>query len=103
MTYRRAKGNPLTRAEIDRLNSLLPGVQFKILELLEPAFLNSFGRGKPEPAVAPGPLLSAARAKATTLCSILVDKGFREPGRLIEPARPTLGASPAWAHGGGFR
>ena len=30
MTYRRGKHNPLTRAEIDRLNSLLPGVQFKI-------------------------------------------------------------------------
>ena len=31
-TYRRGKGNPLTRAEIDRLNGLLPGVQFRIPE-----------------------------------------------------------------------
>jgi hypothetical protein len=36
MTYRRDKGNPLTRAEIDRPNSLLP-VQFKIPEPLERA------------------------------------------------------------------
>ena len=42
MTYRRGKGNPLTRAEIDRLNRLLPGVEFKIPELLDAGFLNSF-------------------------------------------------------------
>jgi hypothetical protein len=41
MTWRRGKGNPLTRAEIDRLNALLPGVSFKIPELLERAFLDS--------------------------------------------------------------
>jgi hypothetical protein len=63
MTYRRGKGNPLTRAEIDRLNSLLPGVEFKIPELLEPAFLNSFEHGKAEPVAAPGQLLSAERAE----------------------------------------
>jgi Restriction endonuclease len=63
MTYRRGKGNPLTRAEIDRLNSLLPGVQFKIPELFEPVSLNSFERGKAEPVAAPGPLLSAERAE----------------------------------------
>lgn len=42
MTYRRGKGNPLTRTEIDRLNALLPRVEFKIPELLEPGFLGSF-------------------------------------------------------------
>lgn len=41
MTWRRGKGNPLTRAEIDRLNALLPGISFKIPELLEPGFLAS--------------------------------------------------------------
>ena len=41
MTWRRGKGNPLTRAEIDGLNALLPGVSFKIPELLEPSFLAS--------------------------------------------------------------
>jgi hypothetical protein len=39
MTYRRGKGNPLTRAEVDRLNALLPGMSFKIPELLDTAFL----------------------------------------------------------------
>ena len=42
MTYRRGKGNPLSRSEIDRLNTLLPGVQFKIPDLLDPAFLSTF-------------------------------------------------------------
>lgn len=46
MTYRRGKGNPLSREEIDRLNGLLPGVQFKIPELLDPSFLSSFGSPK---------------------------------------------------------
>jgi hypothetical protein len=41
MTWRRGKGNPLTRSEIDRLNALLPGVSFKIPELLERGFLDS--------------------------------------------------------------
>jgi hypothetical protein len=48
MTYRRGKDNPLSRAEIDRLNTLLPGVQFKIPELLDPGFLSSFGQPKTE-------------------------------------------------------
>lgn len=61
MTYRRGKGNPLTRTEIDHPNSLLP-VQFNIPELLEPAFPNSFERCKAEPVTAPGPLFSAERA-----------------------------------------
>lgn len=43
MTYRRGKGDPLRREEIDRLNSLLPAVQCKIPELLDPSFLGSFG------------------------------------------------------------
>src|SRR5690606_35245476 len=33
MTWRRGKGNPRTRDEIDRLNAALPGVSFKIPEL----------------------------------------------------------------------
>ena len=64
MTYRRGKGNPLTRAEIDRLNGLLPGVQFKIPELLDPAFLDSFAPSKPEPAAATPAVLSTERAQA---------------------------------------
>ena len=44
MTWRRGKGNPLTREELDRLNILLPGVSFKIPELLEKEFLKSLER-----------------------------------------------------------
>ncbi len=42
MTWRNGKGNPLTRDEIDRLNTLLPRVGFKIPDLLEPNFLEGF-------------------------------------------------------------
>lgn len=45
MTWR-GKRDPLTRAEIDQLNKLLPGVGFKIPELLEPEFLDTF-QGSP--------------------------------------------------------
>lgn len=73
MTYRRGKGNPLTRAEIDRLNSLLPGVEFKIPELLDPGFLNSFAPPKAEePPPQMAGTLSAAKAQelATHLIEI---------------------------------
>ncbi|WP_234844451.1 restriction endonuclease [Sinorhizobium meliloti] len=73
MTYRRGKGNPLTRAEIDRLNSLLPGVEFKIPELLDPGFLNSFAQPKAEePSPQMAGTLSAAKAQelATHLIEI---------------------------------
>jgi hypothetical protein len=46
MTWRRGKGNPLTRAEIDRLNALLPGFSFKIPELLEREFLDSLDNAR---------------------------------------------------------
>ncbi len=63
MTYRRGKGNPVTRAEIDRLNSLFPGVGFKIPELLDPGFLNSFARPTAEkPSFQTAGTLSAAKA-----------------------------------------
>jgi hypothetical protein len=71
MTYRRGKGNPLTRAEIDRLNSLLPGVQFKIPELLDTGFLSSFGRPKPEETPPQATALSVA--KAQELAALLIE------------------------------
>ncbi len=77
MTYRRGKGNPLNRAEIDRLNSLLPGVQFKIPELLDADFLSSFGQTKPEEAPPPATMLSAA--KAQELAALLVEITKLEP------------------------
>jgi hypothetical protein len=91
MTYRRGKGNPLTRAEIDRLNSLLPGVEFKIPELLDPGFLNSFAQPKnEEPPPPTAGTLSAA--KAQELATHLIDitkldpqaRGLRFEGFLNE-------------------
>ena len=91
MTYRRGKGNPLTRAEIDRLNSLLPGVEFKIPELLDPAFLNSFAQPKADDAPPQtGAMLSAAMAQqlATHLIEITKldpqTRGLRFEGFLNE-------------------
>lgn len=91
MTYRRGKGNPLTRAEIDRLNSLLPGVEFKIPELLDPGFLNSFAQPKNEepPPPAAGTLNAA---KAQELATHLIEitkldpqaRGLRFEGFLNE-------------------
>jgi hypothetical protein len=105
MTYRRGKGNPLTRAEIDRLNSLLPGVEFKIPELLDPGFLNSLAQPKnEEPPPATARTLSAA--KAQELATHLIDitkldpqvRGLRFEGFLNE-----LFASFGLAPRGAFR
>jgi hypothetical protein len=90
MTYRRGKGNPLSRAEIDRLNGLLPGVQFKIPELRDPEFLSSFGQAKTDEPPPKPTVLSAA--KAQELAALLIDitkldpqlRGLRFEGFLNE-------------------
>lgn len=91
MTYRRGKGNPLSRAEIDRLNTLLPGVQFKIPELQDPGFLSSFGRPlTDEPSPQAPAILS--EAKAQELAALLIEitkldpqtRGLRFEGFLNE-------------------
>ncbi len=91
MTYRRGKDNPLSREEIDRLNSLLPGVQFKIPELLDPSFLGSFGSPKAaEPVPQASSTLSAE--KAQELAALLIEitkldpqaRGLRFEGFLNE-------------------
>lgn len=91
MTYRRGKGNPLSREEIDRLNSLLPGVQFKIPELLDPGFLRSFGSPKAaEPAPQASSTLSAEKAQELAAHLIEITKldpqarGLRFEGFLNE-------------------
>ena len=91
MTYRRGKGNPLTRAEIDRLNILLPGVEFKIPELLDPGFLNSFAPPKAEePPPQTAGTLSAAKAQELTTHLVEITKldpqtrGLRFEGFLNE-------------------
>ena len=43
MTWRRGKGNPLTRNEIDQLNAALQGVSFKIPDMFGPVFLKGIG------------------------------------------------------------
>jgi len=91
MTYRRGKGNPLSRAEIDRLNALLPGVQFKISELLDPGFLSSFGQAKTEEP-SPHGVAILSEAKAQELAALLIEitklgpqiRGLRFEGFLNE-------------------
>lgn len=90
MTWRRGKGNPLTRDEIDRLNAALPGVSFKIPELLDPAFLKSFGEpakptSSPSPAIMSG---SAAQALSNRLMELTTlapqERGLRFEGFLSD-------------------
>lgn len=91
MTYRRGKGNPLSREEIDRLNSLLPGVQFKIPELLDPSFLSSFGSPKATE-TAPRASSTLSAEKAQELAALLIEitkldpqaRGLRFEGFLNE-------------------
>ncbi len=90
MTYRRGKSNPLTRDEIDRLNGLLPLVQFKIPELLDPSFLSSFGQPKVTETPLQPKVLSVA--KAQELAELLMEitkldpqpRGLRFEGFLTE-------------------
>lgn len=83
LTWRRGKGNPLTRGEIDRLNALLPGVSLKIPELLDPKFLASFGAPAMSSSDAPPSMLSDADAQALTAHLITLmqldpqERGFR--------------------------
>jgi hypothetical protein len=60
MTWR-GKREPLTRAEIDQLNTLLPSVGFKIPDLLDPGFLATLA-GSP---IAAAPANPAPSAPAT--------------------------------------
>ncbi|MPZ35576.1 MAG: hypothetical protein GEV13_32215 [Rhodospirillales bacterium] len=77
MTWRRGKGNPLARDEIDRLNAALPGVSFRIPELLDPAFLKTFGE-PPKPARATTePMLPEAAAQ--TLIARLIEISHLSP------------------------
>ena len=78
MTYRRGKGNPLTRAEIDRLNALLPGVSLKIPELLDRAFLDGLAG---DPAIRRAPQGSAALSgeQAQKLAARLIEVSALDP------------------------
>lgn len=90
MTYRRGKGTPLRRDEIERLNALLPQVSFKIPELLDRGFLDSLASGASNAAPAAGTGLSAERAQALAALLIEISKlapqerGLRFEGFLNE-------------------
>ncbi len=77
MTYRRGKGNPLGRDEIDRLNVLLPNVSFKIPELLDRTFLDSLNAGAPKRSQSSVTGLSVERSQA--LASLLLEISKLEP------------------------
>ena len=74
MTYRRGKGNPLRRDEVERLNALLPNVSFKIPELLDRAFLESLSASAEAPASAVPARLGAERAQALAALLIEISK-----------------------------
>jgi hypothetical protein len=90
MTWRRGRGNPLTRDEIDRLNAALPGVSFKIPDLLDPVVLKSFGDPpKPQRNASQVPLSEvSAKALITRLMEITSlspqERGFRFEGFLSD-------------------
>lgn len=71
MTYRRGKGNPLRRDEIERLNALLPNVSFKIPELLDRGFLDSLAAA--EPAVTPAGPNGLSPDRAQALATLLIE------------------------------
>jgi hypothetical protein len=68
MTWRRGKGNPLLRGEIDTLNTLLPRLGFKIPELLD-----SLPRPEGEPASNATEADGLSEAQAQELAKRLVD------------------------------
>lgn len=55
MTWRRGKGEPLTRAEVSELNVLLIRLSLKVPELNDPAFLESLPGDLPESDQSPQP------------------------------------------------
>lgn len=102
MTWR-GKREPLTRSEIDQLNTLLPGVGFKIPDLLDPAFLatlpGSPAAAAPNPApaspAAPDPAALAALAQRLMALSRLApqERGFAFEG-FLQDLFHTYGLAP---------
>jgi len=79
MTWR-GRREPLTRAEIDQLNTLLPGVGFKIPDLLDPAFLATLAGSPATPTPSPPDQPHAADpAKLAELAGQLRDLAALQP------------------------
>jgi hypothetical protein len=72
MSWRRGKQNPLSRAEIDQLNSLLPGVSFKIPDLHDAGFLATLA-GSPAPPPQAAEPAKPDPAKLTALANQLLE------------------------------
>ncbi|WP_457578698.1 restriction endonuclease [Ensifer adhaerens] len=74
MTWR-GKREPLTRAEVDQLNTLLPSVGFKIPDLLDPDFLSTLAGSPVAAPASPAPASPAAPEPAAlaVLASRLLD------------------------------
>ncbi len=49
LKYRNNKGIPITQEEMNRINQLIVGVGFKIPELVDPNFISSLPKAKPNP------------------------------------------------------
>lgn len=49
LKYRNRKGIPINQEEMSQLNQLIVGVGFKIPELIDPNFISSLPKAKPEP------------------------------------------------------
>ena len=104
MTWRRGKKNPLTREEMDRLNSALLDVSFKIPELLDPAFLRSFGESaKNAPVPSAGQLSEDAARELVTRLLRLTDLKPQERGLRFEGFLKDLFAAFDLAPRGSFR
>lgn len=77
MTWRRGKGDPLKREEIDRLNELLPRVRFRIPELLTPEFLDSLSPARKGDGVEVPAKIDASKARE--LSSLLLEVTAQAP------------------------
>jgi len=51
LKYRNKTGSPITQEEMNKLNQLITGVGFKIPELVDPKFISSLPKAKPDPVV----------------------------------------------------
>lgn len=82
MTWRRGKGEPLTRAEVSELNVLLLRLSLKVPELNDPAFLESLSGDFPESDESPKPkTATVSDEQAKTLSDRLIGLFEHAPQR----------------------
>lgn len=71
MTWRRGRGEPLTRAEVSELNVLLLRLSLKVPELNDPAFLESLPGDLPETDESPKPKTATVSDEQAKTLSLL--------------------------------